>query len=558
MWTSENRWLKFSGKRSPRLAAAALVLGLALGASVAVAAPAPQSADRAPASAQERGDLRRAIESRYEVLPVSGGVLLKPRQPKAGVRTVEVTGDRIAVNGEAVTSRTLRDWLGADADPVIRLQGLAAADQRQLFGLGDGGSAARTPAAPSEAAPAPDSGDETPATTTDADNDVTETSVEAPATPTPPQTPPGVPEPPRLRSRHGAGSRVNVGGSVTVRKDEVAEEAVAVGGSVEVAGEVNHDVTAIGGPVRIEGTIGGDVISVGGSVYLGPHAVVEGDVTSVGGSIEQDPGAMIHGAKDEVGMMPFFHRGGWRRGPVWNHWGFWGGVSDLMGSLLSLILTGLLVCLVMLVARRAVDRVDRQLVAQPWPSAAAGLAGSIFFWPLLIVVTVLLAITIVGCVLFLLYPFLLLWVVLLLLLGYTAAAYRLGRWLELRFNRNFGGPYATALAGVLALKIWHVLGNLFDLMPGPFGLFGFLVSLFGTLLTMSALIVGFGAVILSRFGLEPGYWPGRGAPPMPPASPAYAGGPVPYPPVEPLPLSQPRWEEPGVHPQAPQEPEPPR
>jgi hypothetical protein len=555
MWTSEDRWLNFPGKRSPRLAAAALVLGLALGAAgTTAAAPAPQSADRAPATAQERGDLRRAIESRYEVLPVSGGVLLKPRQPKAGVRTVEVTGDRIAVNGEAVSPRTLRDWLGADADPVIRLQGLAAADQRQLFGLGDGD--ARTPAASSEAVPSPDHGDETPATT-DADNDVTETSVETPATPTPPVVP-DVPEPPRLRSRHGAGSRVNVGGSVTVRKGEVAEEAVAVGGSVEVAGEVNHDVTAIGGPVRIEGTVGGEVISVGSSVYLGPHAVVEGDVTSVGGSIELDPGAVIHGAKAEVGMMPFLRHGGWRHGPVWNHWGFWGGVSDLLGSLLSLILTGLLVCLVLLVARRAVERVDRQLVAQPWQSAAVGLAGSIFFWPLLIVVTVLLAITIVGCVLFLLYPFLLLYVALLLLLGYTAAAYRVGSWLELRFSRNFGGPYATALVGVLALKIWHVLGNLFDLMPGPFGLFGFLVSLFGTLLTMAALIVGFGAVILSRFGLEPGYWPRRGAPPMPQPSPAYAGGPVPYPPVEPLPLSQPRWEEPGVHPQTPQEPEPPR
>ena len=134
-------------------------------------------------------------------------------------------------------------------------------------------------------------------------------------------------------------------------------------------------------------------------------------------------------------------------------------------------------------------------------------------------VTVLLAITIVGCVLFLLYPFLLLYVALLLLLGYTAVAYRVGRWLEVRFNRNFGGPYATALVGVLSLQIWHVLGNLFDLVPGPFGFFAFIVSLFGALVTMSAVIVGFGAVILSRLGLEPGYWPRRGAPPMPPMPP---------------------------------------
>ena len=187
---------------------------------------------------------------------------------------------------------------------------------------------------------------------------------------------------------------------------------------------------------------------------------------------------------------------------------------------MSLVLTGLLVCLVLLVARRPLERVDRQLVAQPWRAAAVGLAGSIFFWPLLIVVTILLAITIVGCVLFLLYPFLLLYVALLLLLGYTTAAYRLGRWLEIRFNRNFGGPYAAALVGVLALKIWSVLGNVFDLMPGPFGVFSILTSLFGALVTTAALVVGFGAVILSRFGLEPGYWPRQGAPagPVPPTA----------------------------------------
>src|SRR3954451_16154148 len=109
---------RFSGKRAVRVLALLLVLGP--GAALH-AAPAPQSADRPPASAQERGDLRRTIESRYEVLPVSGGVLLKPRQARAGVRTIEVTGNQIAVNGEPVSARILRDWLGADADPVIRL-----------------------------------------------------------------------------------------------------------------------------------------------------------------------------------------------------------------------------------------------------------------------------------------------------------------------------------------------------------------------------------------------------------------------------------------------------
>ncbi len=553
MWTPADRFHRFPGKRSPRFAAIllVLVLGTALGVA-AYAAPAPQSPDRPPATAQERGDLRRALESRYEVLPVSGGVVLKPRQPKAGIRTVEVTGDQIAVNGERVNANILRDWLGADADAVIRLQGLSGTDQRQLFGLtGEGAAAppASTPAASNEAATS--------------DTDVTETSptAEAPEVPEAPEAPevPEAPETSRRARHHVSGDRVNVGGSVHVRKDETADEAVAVGGSVEVDGEVNDGVTAIGGPARIEGKVGGDVVSVGGSVYLGPRAVVNGDVTSVGGSVERSPGAVINGATSEVGMLPFLRHRGFRTGPIWErHWGHWGGVSDLLGSLMSLVLSGLLVCLVLLVARRPLERVDRQLVAQPWRAAAVGLAGSIFFWPLLIVVTILLAITIVGCVLFLLYPFLLLYVGLLLLLGYTAVAYRLGRWLEVRFTWNFGGPYAAALVGVVALHIWGVLGNLFDLMPGPFGFFSVLTSLFGALVTAAAVVVGFGAVILARFGLEPGYWPRQGAPigpvgPVPPASR-----------VDHLPLTDPltsppveRWEdreEPGIYPQEPEGP----
>ncbi|HEY4596208.1 MAG TPA: hypothetical protein VIJ02_07390, partial [Thermoanaerobaculia bacterium] len=361
------------------------------------AAPAPQSSDRPPATAQERGDLRRTIEAHYQVLPVSGGVLLNARQVKAGVRTIEVKGSQIDVNGEAVTARTLRDWLGADADPVLRLLGMTAADQRQLFGLNAEG------ASPQPAASKGASTEEPPTS----DTDVTETSAETSERPEAPEQPeaPEPPEAPKHRESRSSGSRVNVGGSVQIDKDEMADEAVAVGGSVDVQGEVSDQVTAIGGPVRVEGKVGGEVLSVGSSVYLGPHAVVEGDVTSIGGGVHKEPGAVIHGAIHEVGVLPFLGRHGFHRGPIWigHHWGPWGGVSDFLGSLMGLVLSVLLTWLVALVARRPLERVDRFLTAQPWPSAAVGLASAIFFWPLFIVVTVLLAITIVGCVLFLLY-----------------------------------------------------------------------------------------------------------------------------------------------------------
>jgi hypothetical protein len=530
---------------------------LSLGLSVAMfsgfgaaAAPAPQPATSPPASAEERASLRQTLDSRYEVLPVQGGIVLKPRQPRAGISTIEMTAEGVAVNGERVTARTLRDWLGADADPVLRLQGLSAAEQRQVFGL----EAGRAPAAPATT-PAP------AATPAPADESAT-TAGEVSEEPAEPETPVPAETPESRGNRRSSGSRVNILGSVTVEKDEVAEEAVAIGGSATVEGEVERDVTAVGGPARIDGKVGGDVTSVGGGVYLGSNAEVEGDVTSVGGSVHREPGAKVHGATHEAGSMPFSHPFGRRHirfGRDWEPWPFWSGVSEVMSSIMLTVLLGLLVCLVLLVARVPLERVDRQLVARPWPSATVGLAGVVFFWPLVAAVTILLAITIIGCALFLLYPFVFLYVGLLLLLGYTAVAYRLGRLVESRFERNFGSPYAAALVGVLLLQVGSILGHMLDVLPGPFGFFSFMVGLFGFLVQAVAWIVGFGAVILARFGLAPGYWPQRGAPPVPVPPPAPVP-PAPYErPVEPLPLSDSLGRHPAAEPEPPAEwDEPPR
>lgn len=586
MWIASD-FLKISGKKAAVLAALLLVLGsIVLGSTAVTAAyAAPQSAANPPASAEERGELRRLLESRYEVLPVSEGIVLKPKKARAGIRTIEVAGDRVAVNGEPVSTRTLRDWLGEDAGSVLRLQGLSAAEQRQVFGLDD----AAGPAAEAEEEPTPEP-EATPAetaeepSTSDVNGDVD--VAEEPAEPAEAAEPEAEPS----SGRHNAGSRVNVFGSVHVQSDEIVGEAVAIGGSATVDGEVTQDVVAIGGPARIKGRVGGEVIAVGGSVHLGPNAVVEGNVTSVGGRIHREPGARIEGDTSDVSAPPW--NAGWGNAHDWGLWGpwsFWGGVSDVMASLTWLILMGLLTCLTLMVARRPLERVDRQLTAQPWPSVLAGVLSAIFFWPLFLVVTVLLAITIVGCVLFLLYPFLFLYLLLLMVLGYATVAYRLGRWLEVRFNRNFGSPYAVALVGVLAIQVWSVLASLLDMIPF-LGFFAFMTGVVAFFVQLAAWVMGFGAVVLARFGLEPGYW-NRQGPPVPPPPPygpaaydpaAYSpaaydpapydpapyNNPAPYDPApEPgdrLPLTdpaaEPRWEEPepypGTYPPPPPEGEP--
>ena len=80
----------------------------------------------------EQRDLRARIERRYDVVPLSDAVALRPKTPDGGVRLIEVS-DTIAINGVAVSGRELRERVGADADAIMRLSYLDAKTRRALF-----------------------------------------------------------------------------------------------------------------------------------------------------------------------------------------------------------------------------------------------------------------------------------------------------------------------------------------------------------------------------------------------------------------------------------------
>ncbi|MES1244926.1 MAG: hypothetical protein ABUT39_25180 [Acidobacteriota bacterium] len=492
------------------------------------------------ASAQEDSALRQQVEQRYQVLPIHGGVVLTPKQARRGVQTVEVSGSDVAVNGERVNTRTLQDWLGEDAAPVLRLLELKPDQRRALFGLAaEAGpppaSAARTePSEPSEdttATPSPDQ----------EEVEVAETP-EAPETPVSPETPepsPGASEEPSVHS----GSRVRFGGSIVVDKDEVAEEAVSIGGSVRIDGEVSRDAVAIGGPVKINGHVGGNVTSVGSSVHLGPEAVVEGDVTSVGGTIERAKGAQIHGSEQEV--SPFrSHR--WSDG--WDDWDFDGGFGpfflvgasmSVFGAMVSLIAALLFAWLCLLLARGPMERVEARIAAEPWKAAGIGLAGSLSLLPLLAVIAGVLAITIIGCFfVVLLYPVLGVVIFFAYAFGYATVALRVGRWFEGRFGPRFASPYLSVLVGMILLQAWWVIAQLLSLGPGMLDLFALMFKMLAFCLFIGAMVVGFGGILQVAFGSQT--WTNRwgGTTPVVPPPPAPPGQDAP-----PLPLTN-RWEEP--------------
>lgn len=515
---------RYHRRMGHRLCAAALLLALGLPfVPLAVAQETP---------AVQGQELRRQIESRYQVVPIRGGVVLTPREPSRGVRAIEVSGDAVAINGERVNAQIARDWLGEDARPILSLLDLGPAARRELFGMA-------AEAAPPTAVPTPE-----PAETPELPEEEIpeEVEVETPASPEVPEAPEPV-----IHS----GSRVKFGGSILVEKEELAEEAVAIGGSVRVDGQVSRDVVAIGGPVRVNGQVGGDVVSVGGSVYLGPNAVVEGDVSSTGGTIERSEGSQIHGSTSEVGP-PW--AGPWRGDgrdfdPPFGPFSLFGASMEAFGSILWMVTLALLTCLTLLIARGPLEQVDFRLRTEPLKAAAVGLVGFLSSVPLLVVVlvimflvSVVLVILLVGCLLLVLLPFfamaLVLALMLALIFGYAASAYRVGRWLEQRFDRSFGGPYAAALIGVLVIQVWSVIGHLLSWGPGALDVFATMFVVFGGALQLAAWMVGFGAVLLARFGaptryVPPAIVPATVPPPPPPAT--YGGD---------LPLTEQPWEEP--------------
>jgi hypothetical protein len=75
-------------------------------------------------AAQQSGDeqraLRERIEARYDVVPLSEGVVLRPKTRMRDVRFIEISDGGISINGDPVSGRELRERLGGDADSILR------------------------------------------------------------------------------------------------------------------------------------------------------------------------------------------------------------------------------------------------------------------------------------------------------------------------------------------------------------------------------------------------------------------------------------------------------
>jgi hypothetical protein len=449
--------------------AVAVLVSTVFAVAVAVAAATVHAASP-QVSADEQQALRTRIEQRYDIVPLSNGVGLRPKSPRGDVRLIEIS-DTIAINGVPVSGRELRERVGADADAILQLSYLDAKTLRELSG---------PVAAEREIRPERES-------------------------PLPPSAPP-VPEPPPRRVHRSSGDRVRIFGDAVVDEGE----------------EVTGQVVAVLGSVVINGEVGNQVVAVLGSVDLGPHAVVHGDVVTVGGQLRRAAGSQINGAVTEVSLgdvgarihVPWLD--GW--GPVYVSGGF-RPVARLIGTTFRFVLLALVACLALVVARRAVEGSAQRVTDDPVKTTLVGLAAWVLLVPLFVLTAIVLAVSLVGIPLLVLLPFGVVVVLLMAVVGFSGTAYAVGQWARRRFGIATTSGFADICLGILIILLPLLLGRVVALGGWTLSPVVFLLVATGLGVEFLAWASGFGAVLTNAFSRWQATRAARAAPQTPSSAP---------------------------------------
>jgi hypothetical protein len=248
---------------------------------------------------------------------------------------------------------------------------------------------------------------------------------------------------------HAAEKRIM--GDRVVEEGESVEEVSTAWGDVLVKGDVEGDVHSGFGDVEVDGPVGDDVEAGFGDLNLDEGAQVDGRVYVGHGSRTDHPGAEVRGIQaagmtfddDDDSALEVF--------------------SDMIGWLVLMSLFVGASVLLAVAAPRPLRAAARSLEASPGRSFVLGV-GSV---PVVIVLVLLLAITVVGALL--LVPAYLA----LLLFGLLVTAYSLGRKIVLATGRYRAGDVLAAAVGavLVAATLW---------IPFLGGLIFFALALLGT------------------------------------------------------------------------------
>jgi len=279
------------------------------------------------------------------------------------------------------------------------------------------------------------------------------------------------------------GTRIAFAQDIRIERDEeVTDAVVVVGGNVTIAGRVRDGVVVVGGDLNLTST-----------------ADVRGDVVLVGGQLNREAGAQL------VGDINYVSFGNWSL----RHFGWWPSVRfgefgrwlSLAGTLARVSLLAVLMAMMLIVARAPVARVGRAAVAEPLRAFIVGFAAEIFFLPILIALSIGLALTIIGIpIVAVLIPIALVVAVFAFVLGFTALACRVGEWIEDRLGWQPGNAFVATAIGFLVLTAPTLLARFVDVASASLTPLTFTLVAIGLTIEFIAWTIGLGAAITTGLG----------------------------------------------------------
>lgn len=293
------------------------------------------------------------------------------------------------------------------------------------------------------------------------------------------------------------GDCVSLGSSVTVN-GEVRGDVVALGGLAVVAGNVTGDLAVLGGPTRISGTVRGDVAALGGDVTLESRSVVDGDVALLGGKLIKAKGAVVRGSVANVDLslakyfLPLAAK--LHHAPeLAEKLSPWRLAAQYVIFLVFLAGLGLMALLLTVFLPKNVESAAAAIEADFWKAAGIGALILMLTLPALI----LMVVSVLGIPLI---PVAILIYCAAVLMALAAFSLVLAG----RFNEARRKPAAATVAavgqGYLLLVFLIALGKLIKLAGGAGAVLGGIFFLAGLILLSCGLVVGLGALWLTRMG----------------------------------------------------------
>ena len=261
---------------------------------------------------------------------------------------------------------------------------------------------------------------------------------------------------------------------------------VKIGSDVTIeSGMKVRNVVTIGGQITVGGAVDNNVVAVGGSVVLTKTAVVGGNVLSLGGVIVSARDAQVGGSLTEINSSNLYETLTAAMSAEWEGWSWIFAVISLAIFLVILVVALLIAALL----PKPVRVVGEAITENTFKVVLCGLLGLVLIVPL----ALLLTISVVGIALI---PLEVIIVVASVLLGFIAVGQLIGGKVLHLLNRQNRGTVRETFWGLIVL--W---------------LIGWLPYI-GWMVKAVAVVLGLGAVLITRFGTHQGW---KHTPPAPAA-----------------------------------------